>query len=47
MFEPVLTMFLFGLALHLCQTGIIIGKLVEVSERYFAGENGVVACHVR
>lgn len=45
--SPHLGQLLISFLLHLEQTGVIIGKLIEVSERNFASEDRVVACHVR
>lgn len=45
--SPDLGQLLISFSLHLEQPGVIIGKLIEVSERNFASEDRVVACHVR
>ena len=42
----VLAVFLVGFPLHLFETGVVIGKLVEMSESDFAGDDRIVARHV-
>ena len=42
----VLAVFLVGFPLHLFETGVVIGKLVEMGESDFAGDERIVARHV-
>jgi len=42
----VLAVFLVGFPLHLFETGVVISKLVEMSESDFAGDERIVARHV-
>ena len=42
----VLAVFFVGFPLHLFETGVVIGKLVEMSESDFAGDDRIVARHV-
>jgi len=46
MFESALAFFLFGVLFHFFFAAVVIGKLVEMREVDFAGEDRVVVCHV-